>query len=112
MAANARQVEEDSDSGSVSDREMLKHELEQLSVKKLKELCSVNSLSYYRLSKCALVAKLVGHLSTEHAAGDNDEDDEALFEEADIECHNSCNIQGAHVPSHKSQVSEFSATVV
>lgn len=85
MAANARQVEEDSDSGSVSDREMLKHELEQLSVKKLKELCSVNSLSYYRLSKCALVAKLVGHLSTEHAAGDNDEDDEALFEEADID---------------------------
>ena len=82
MAANARQVEEDSDSGSVSDREMLKHELEQLSVKKL---CSVNSLSYYRLSKCALVAKLVGHLSTEHAAGDNDEDDEALFEEADID---------------------------
>ena len=93
MAVAARQAAEDSDVSdtgsdagySVSDREILKHELEQLSVKQLKELCSENSLSYNRLSKCALVAKLVGHLSLEHEAADNDEDEEALFEEADID---------------------------
>lgn len=63
----------------------LMNELEVMSIKALKDLCRQNSLSCSRLCKTALVAKLFGHLSVEHAQCDSDADEEALFEEADIE---------------------------
>ena len=63
----------------------LMDELQCMSIRALKDLCRENSLPCSRLCKRSLVAKLFGHLSVEHAEGDDDADDEAIFAEADIE---------------------------